>query len=454
VLSTKNSKRNSKMLNTKVDSNYLAKVVSIKEVRKHPNADRLKIAVVDYQQLITANEIKEGDVYIYFPLESCLNKDFLAYTNSFSKAELNRDQAVKGFFGNQGRVKAVKLRGVLSEGYMVKVESLVEWLSSLGKNISVNDFKVGTTFDSVGDILICEKYVPQAQIRKDRADKQKLGKQPKVKFKKLIKEQFYFHKDTKQLKRCIENISPSDLISISFKLHGTSCILANILCNRKLKWYERFLKRLGIRIEDKEYDYVFASRKVIKNVVDTGGGYYKEDVWTATGNKLKDKIAPGITLFGEIVGYLPSGKMVQKDYDYGCEPGTNEFYVYRITYTSPNGHVFEFTVPQIQRYCEKYGLKTVPYCYYGKAGKYENLRGLTLSEEDWRELLLEVLSKDYLEKNCHMCKNIVPCEGIVLTKENDVFEGFKLKSLAFYERETKALDEGETNIEDSEEPNE
>jgi len=46
------------------------------------------------------------------------------------------------------------------------------------------------------------------------------------------------------------------------------------------------------------------------------------------------------------------------------------------------------------------------------------------------------------------CKNKVPHEGIVIKKENMVSEAFKLKSFAFLDKEAKAVDKGESNIED------
>ena len=47
-----------------------------------------------------------------------------------------------------------------------------------------------------------------------------------------------------------------------------------------------------------------------------------------------------------------------------------------------------------------------------------------------------------------MCKNEVPEEGCVVRIEGLDFEAYKAKSEAFYARETKLLDKGESNIED------
>ena len=87
------------------------------------------------------------------------------------------------------------------------------------------------------------------------------------------------------------------LINISYKMHGTSAIVSYILCNKKLKWYEKILKKLGVNIVDSEYDYIYSSRKVIKNEELNSGqnSYYSEDIWKITAEKLKPFLQKGMT---------------------------------------------------------------------------------------------------------------------------------------------------------------
>src|SRR5574343_2013829 len=94
------------------DSNYLCKVVCLSSLRKHPKADRLQLATVDFYTVVTGLNAKEGSYYVYFPVESQIDGALLSYTNSFDDPTLNRDKEVKGFFTAKRRVKAVKLRGV------------------------------------------------------------------------------------------------------------------------------------------------------------------------------------------------------------------------------------------------------------------------------------------------------------------------------------------------------
>jgi hypothetical protein len=121
------------------------------------------------------------------------------------------------------------------------------------------------------------------------------------------------------LYRNLHRIHPEDLISISYKLHGTSCISSKILCKKPLKWNEKILKKLGVNIVNTEYDYIYSSRKVIKNeeLNPNPQHYYNEDIWKLANDIIAPFLSNGLSVYYEIVGNLPSGAAIQKDYDYG-----------------------------------------------------------------------------------------------------------------------------------------
>lgn len=179
--------------------------------------------------------------------------------------------------------------------------------------------------------------------------------------------------------------------------------------------------------------------------------YYDTDVWGIIAERYKDSIKDGITLYGEIVGQLPSGTWIQKNYDYGMPQNYCDLFVYRITYTSPSGDVYEFTTPQMKRYCDSHGLKTVPVFFSGRAKDlvHNLFKKKDVDNEFWRKKFLNFLIETYTEKDCYMCKNKVPEEGIVIVKEQDVFEPYKLKSFNFLKRESEELDKGEENMDDN-----
>lgn len=431
------------MLTTQLDNpNYRAKIVKIDRLEPHPNADKLLITVVDFQRIIVGLNTQIGDLFVYFPLECQINAEFVSFFNGYSSAELNADKTQKGFFSNKGRVKATRLRGEVSEGYLHPLSSFNQFVAEKGIKFEATENNIGTEFDSVGDLLICQKYV----IKQKGEPGVKKQKEAKV-LERLVEGQLRLHADTEALKKNMHKINPDDFISVSYKLHGTNFTFAKVLCKKKLNIFEKILKKCGVNIVDKEYDWCAASRRVVKNVEGEKEHqhFYEYDLWTEAMHKIKDKIQNGYTLYGEIVGHLPSGSSIQGKYDYGCKPNEYKIFVFRITYTTPDGHVIELTRPQIDRYCAKYELETTPLFYYGRAKEmYPELD----KQEHWHENFLNNLLRDYNEKDCFMCVNKVPEEGIVLAKEGLTFEAFKLKSIRFLEEETKLLDKEQTNIED------
>jgi hypothetical protein len=425
--------------------NYLARLVSLSNLRQHPNADRLQIATIDGNNVITGLDAKVGDLYVYFPLESAINKEFLAFGNSFEDKTLNQDKTVRGFFHKTGRVRACRLRSVPSEGYIVPVNSIYSWLNN-GFTFSEED--VNKEFDTIGDVKICEKYVSVTQ----RQQSQKVNKNQKkvVREPKVVEGQFNLHQDTIQLKKEIYKVNPDNYISITKKLHGTSWVAAKLLCNRKLNWFERLLKRLGVKIQDTHYDLLWASRRVLKNGFleeDGKNHYYSYDLWEDIAKSLSPYIEDSLSFYGEAVGYTKTGGYIQDKYDYGCAPSTFKIYIYRITTTNPSGKVYEFSHKQVKEYCDRYGLSMVPELYYGKA---RDLYPEIPTDRHWHHNFLEKLMEDYLEKDCEICSNKVPDEGICLRKDIFDCEIFKLKSFRFFEMETKQLDNGVVDMETEE----
>ena len=434
-------------ISEKANHNYLAKVVQLNNIRKHENADRLQCVSIDGNNVITGLDAKDGALYVYFPLESAINKEFLAWGNSFEDKTLNQNKEVKGFFNKKGRVRAIRLRGERSEGYIVPVQSICEWIFiATGKNFEITQENVNQEFDCIFDIQLCEKYVNRQAL----ARRNKEGKNQKkvARETKLIDNQFRFHIDTSPLKKYAENIHPNDLISITKKLHGTSFVVSKVLCKKPLLWYEKLLRRLGVNIVDTHYDLVYSSRKVIKNsdLEKTQNHFYSYDVWGDIAKSLEENLTSGITLYGEAVGYLKTGAYIQNGYDYGCEPGKFDTYIYRITFTNPEGKVFEFSTQQVKDYCNKFGMKCVPEIYYGRA---KDLFGIIV-DDSWASNFVQKLSDEYLEMDCDMCINQVPAEGICIRREVFDIDVYKHKSFRFFEWETKQLDSDEVDIETQE----
>lgn len=409
--------------------NYLCKLFKLEEVQKHPNADSLYIVEVDYVPVITSNP-SVGSWYLYFPTDSKINEGFLSFTNSFRKAEKNKD-GVTGFFEDNCRVKTVKLRGEYSSGFIVPAKRLEEYLK-------IKLPKVETYFDTVEDTLLVEKYFTSPPVVK------KVNKEA-VKHN-IVEGEFQFHVDTDNLRKEISKLYPQDMINISYKTHGTSHILAHVLHNKKLPWYKAWYYKL-FKKPTTYYDYVTSSRKVIKTP--ESGSYYGEDVWLVASEKFKDKVPKGYSIYSEVIGYTPSGKYIQKDYDYGCKEGEFKIMPYRIRVDGR-----ELSPEEIIEWTKEAGLEPMVSYFTGTMQEhYVSLLGedtvyklyMDAKQEDYHEALemfkdnyLKALEKMYNEKPCFMCKNKVPEEGIVIRKLNDPhrFTAFKLKSKAFLLKES------------------
>lgn len=442
-------------LKAPVNKNYCAVVVSLKEFVQLPNCDNVQAAIIFNNSVIVSKSAKAGDVGVFFPVETQLSKGFLGNNNLFRKPEWgNSDQALKGFFEESGRVKAVKFRGHKSEGFFIPINSLDYALASTGVN---QDLLIeGAEFESIGAEEICCKYVPQRRIGTPGGRNQ--AKQVRVE-DRILDGQFRFHYDTENLRRNIHKIQPDDFISISDKWHGTSAVFANILVDRPLNWIERILDRLGVAVQKHKYGIVWSSRRVVKGVDSEqkpgAVHFYESDIWGAVAHEIQGRIPKGFTLYGEIVGFTSDGGAIQKGYHYGCQPKQHSLLIYRVTMTSADGMVLELPWLQMLEFCAKYGFDPVKPIWYGRARDFSPIAvdmadfrgGLA-----WQEMLLRKLEADYVtDQQCAYNDRAVPAEGIVVRIDRmEGSEAFKLKNFSFLKRESDELDKGTVDIETEE----
>ena len=453
--------------------NYLSKVVDIQDFVKHPDpkVERIKCAVVDGFIITVGIDSKPG-LYVYFPVLSQINPNLLQYLNLYRNKTLNKDPEKTGYFEDKGIVKAINLRGVKSEGFLMPIVDLQNFIVD-SVNAELKDIIPNTEFDEVEHngktFWISKKYVAPVQRTPGAPGSSKEKKKHKG-LDKIIDEQFRFHYDTTLIKKCPHVIKPDDIIHISSKWHGTSGISAYVLCHKVLSWKEKIAKWLTGNSFD-VYDYVYSSRTVIKNrfynekVTD---GYYGCDIWKYADDYIKPFLIKGMTIYYEIVGYLPNGGWIQKNYDYGCEPPTSvtdpttgesvvqyrqgknfKVLVYRITLTNVDGQVHEFSAKEVQTWCKQRNILCAIEYYYGYAfGLYPELE----IDEHWSENFLQMLANDKsfnMEQDSPECNNKVPHEGLVIKIENMKSEAFKLKCFKFLGIEQDAALAGETNIEDN-----
>lgn len=420
--------------------NYACTVVRLPPKQVVPGLDKLVKVTVFGNDVLTQKDSDESQLYLFFPAECCISKDYLSANDEYRNTELNNNKLKKGYFEDTGRVKSIKFKGIISTGYITPITTLDELDCVYSEGL-----KEGDEFTDINGVNICKKY---KIIRQQGLNGGKSKASKKLeKFDKLVPNQFRFHQDTSQLAKNLHLFNPTDIIVITAKWHGTSAIFSNVLIKKELTWKERLAKFFGVHVVETTYDHLYASRTVIKNQYinkDATPGYYNEDIWKTVQDEVKDKIEQGITLYGEIVGYLLSSKEIQKGYDYGCSPSQadskrsydtiwssmsklekmqylkdnnlfcdddwrfvppvstlvshhncsltdfdklkekqapqHKFVVYRITYTKPDGNVIEFSWQQIKDYCKKYQLEHVKELYFGRMFESSLLIGDTIKD--------------------------------------------------------------------------
>lgn len=421
------------------DPNYLASIVKIKSIRPHSNADKLMLTTVFGNQVIISKANYEGELVVYFPIESTISAKYLSWANMFEDIALNADQnAPKGYFSKKRRVKPAKLRGEVSNGIVIPVKKIAEFFG-----ISESDFEDGYNFDTVNGERFVEKYVPRITKQGEPGEPGQKGPRDLGIKALLLPNQFRLHGKTTQLGQAIHTVLPNDIISVTSKLHGTSAVFGNVLCRVVPTWKEKLAKFFGVRIVEEEYKFVYSSRSVLKNRRD---GEYTPDVWGQWAEALEPKIPAGFTIYGEIVGYTNNGRAIQKNYAYGCNVLTNQLYVYRVTYTDKVGDVLEFDWQQVNDFCKQYNLDPVPTYFHGKAA---DLFDLDTESDTWGEKFLEELKATFLEKPCELCNTGIVREGICLRRENTSHKNaWKLKSFAFLQAEATDRDNDVTNMEE------
>lgn len=384
---------------------YCAYITRIRNLHKHPNADRLQIGECYGNSVIVDLQTEPDSLGIYFPVDGKLGLEFADKNNLLRKKDAD-GKSIGGYLDPEKRnITAMKLRGEKSDGLFLPLKSLEAFTD-------VTKLKEGMVITELNGVKICEKYIPVHQTpNKCGGDKQhkKFGK-PAV-----TCPSFREHIDTAQLAYNLAEFKPGDHVEITLKMHGTSQRTGYLpvitgyadsllvkLRNRFRIRHEKPLIHDGAPIS--EYQYVDGTRRTEK----LEGGFYGNDSFRkAHADKFREKLWKGETVYYEVVGFTDSGapimpsvsnsKVNDKEFSktygdmtvfsYGCSPdgvGTepigyydgecsepcgynllskSECYVYRMTMTSPDGHIVEYPPDFMRHRCAEIGVNTVPVLY-------------------------------------------------------------------------------------------
>ena len=367
---------------------YNAYITRLKNVRPHPNADRLQLGDCFGNTVCVSLEYVDNQLGVYFPTDGQLSEEFCEQHNLVRKKD-DAGNNIGGYMDPAKRnVTAIRLRGEKSDGLFMPLECLAY------TGIDITTLEEGFAFTAINGKEICQKYIPR------RPNRAAAGSGNRTRKKKVpVAPLFVEHADTEQLAYNLGAFRPGDEIEITLKMHGTSGRTARlpVLKGYRRTLLDRIFRREGTPIY--EDGYVSGTRRVVLENYE--GGFYGDNSFREKHSKaFEGKLMKGETVYYEIVGFTDSGAPIMGDgnnkklgddfvkqygktttFSYGCSPegekmmhGCDEYgafsipvkvpqsdiYVYRMTMTNEDGFVVEYT-PDFMRYrCEQMGIKTVP----------------------------------------------------------------------------------------------
>ena len=377
---------------------YNAYITCIKNLHKHPNADRLQLGECFGNTVCVSLEYADNQLGIYFPCDGQLSVEFAEANNLLRKKDDAGNNCGGYMDPNKRNVTAIRLRGEKSDGLFLPLTCL----ETFG---DVSTLKEGDVINTFNGHEICCKYIPRRNHRQGHVSDGNRTRKKKVDVAPLFAE----HADTEQLAYNLGAFKPGDEIEITLKMHGTSQRTGYLPV---FKGYKRTFKDWLLRRDGKpiyDWGYVSGTRRTVLDNYD--GGYYGSNEFREQHSKtFEGKLWKGETVYYEVVGFTHTGAPIMAEgnneklgkdfvkqygkttvFSYGCEPDgchdgelmkmtTNDngdkllsitlrpqsdIYVYRMTMTNEDGAVVEYT-PDFMRYrCEQMGVKTVPVMWKG-----------------------------------------------------------------------------------------
>ena len=373
---------------------YTAFITRIKNLRQHPNADRLQMGECFGNTVIVSMDYTDNQLGIYFPSDGQVSVAFAEANNLLRKKD-DAGNNIGGYMDeNKRNVTAIKLRGEKSDGLFLPLKSL----ESFGDITTLNE---GDRIDNFNGHEICCKYVPRSNVRRGHVSNGNRTRKKKVDVAPLFVE----HADTEQLAYNLGAFKAGDEIEITLKMHGTSQRTAYlpVFKGYKRTLWDKIRRNEGTPIYD--WGYVSGTRRTVLENYD--GGYYGSNEFREQHSKFfEGKLWKGEEVYYEVVGFTHTGAPIMSTADnkklndkefvkqygketvfsYGCSPigkvfslniayfegdieagivaernvPQSDIYVYRMTMTNEDGDMVEYT-PDFMRYrCEQMGVKTVP----------------------------------------------------------------------------------------------
>lgn len=236
-----------------------AYITTISEIKPHPNADKLELAMIkNWQCVIAKGSFKVGDKVLYIQPDAMILPPVEGVVSDWA-------EGIRRYLGSRGRVKIITLRGEISNGIIVDIEnplfksSFAELLDS--KCMPFMDISnIESYADMICDILGIGHYtppIPQCMEAKSTSMPVGVEKSDETNFQSL---------DTKDLHL-------GETVLVTRKMDGSSGTLYYNPNTDELSIHSRSLSMYL----DKDNNYTVAMRPYIEQVKALAN-YYKEPI--------------------------------------------------------------------------------------------------------------------------------------------------------------------------------
>lgn len=292
-------------------SSLIVEVCKIDNVQKHPNADKLDVATIKgWNCIVGRNEYTPGDLVVFIPPDSLIPDSLI-------------EERKLDYLKNGNRIRAVKLRGIVSQGLILSIPTGSKW-------------KEGQ--DVAKELGITKWEPPVKQIQ----GASKTGR-------RRSNPNFYKYTDIENVRNYNDIFKDGDDVIITEKIHGSNWRAGNLRRGTRGFWNWLLGRLFG------EFEFVYGSHNVQLDAFKARRSFYKGNPYGQIVEKyrIKDVVPPGYTVYGEIYG-----KGIQ-DLTYGFEEV--ELAVFDVM---KDGEYLSW--PEMKDFCKARSLPTVPVLFVGQ----------------------------------------------------------------------------------------
>ena len=387
-------------------SEFACPVVRV-EILPHPNADQLEIAKVgDYMAVVRKDQFVTGSLAVYVPEQAVVPEWLLKHMGLWDEAK--QKGGLAGSMGN--RVKAIKLRGIVSQGLVLAVEpySKTEVLvisTPVDGNQGAGIVAIG---GDASECLGIVKYEPALPSHMK-------GRIVGVDYDATAKYDFDNLKKTPTL------FDDGEEVVITEKVHGTLIQIGVVPTNRANEKY--FCHRVVISSKGMgAKGFVLAHDDETNLYAQAAKKHGLLEAMLEVFGEAADRQNAPIFIFGEVFGKTAGGAGVQ-DLTYTDE--VLDFRAFDICLGN-RGQERYFEWNHFELACAKLGVQTVPVLYrgpYSKAVVLEHTDGNT-TLSDKKQIREGVVVKSAVEaRNQHYGRKIAKSvsEAYLLRKSGTEF---------------------------------